>query len=60
MSEAECEALAAAALGGDPKAEFTIGTVFDAAYDDGRAREWYFRAAARDYLPAMLQLCAVR
>jgi hypothetical protein len=60
MSEAECEALAVAAISGHAEAEFMIGSVFDAADEPDRAREWYFRSASRDYLPAMLQLYAVR
>ena len=60
MSEEECEALAVAAISGHAEAEFMIGSVFDAADEPGRAMEWYFRAANRDYVPAMLQLFAVR
>jgi hypothetical protein len=60
MSSRECEALVAAAIGGHPEAEFMVGCVFDAADDPARAREWYFRSASHDYLPAMLQLFAVR
>jgi hypothetical protein len=37
-----------------------VGSVYDAADEPGRAMEWYSRAAGRDYLPAMLQLFAVR
>jgi TPR repeat protein len=37
-----------------------IGSVFDAADQPANAIEWYSRAASRDYLPAMLQLLAVR
>jgi hypothetical protein len=60
MSEEECEALAVAAISGHAEAEFMIGSVFDAADEPARAMEWYYRSASRDYLPAMLQLCAVR
>ncbi len=60
MSQQECEALAIAAISGHPEAEFMIGSLFDAADEPARANEWYFRAATRDYLPAMLQLFAVR
>jgi hypothetical protein len=60
MSHAECEALAVAAISGHAEAEFMIGSVFDAAGEDERARDWYWRAASRDYRPAMLQLVAVR
>jgi hypothetical protein len=60
MSEEECEALAVAAISGHAEAEFMIGSVFDAADEPARAMEWYFRAASRDYMPAMLQLLAVR
>ncbi len=60
MSQQECEALAVAAISGHPEAEFMIGSVFDAADEHARALEWYHRAATRDYLPAMLQLCAER
>jgi len=60
MSEEECEALAVAAISGHAEAEFMVGSVFDAAEEPDRAREWYFRSASREYLPAMLQLCAVR
>jgi hypothetical protein len=60
MSEEECKALAVAAINGHAEAEFMIGSVFDAAEEPARAMEWYFRSASRDYLPAMLQLCAVR
>ena len=59
MSEEECEALALSALLGEPESEFVLACVYDAAGDSARARQWYFRSAARDYLPAMLQLCAV-
>jgi TPR repeat protein len=37
-----------------------IASVFDAAGEDERAIEWYSRSAARNYLPAMLQLLALR
>jgi hypothetical protein len=60
MSEEECEALAVAAISGHAEAEFMIGSVFDAADEPARAMEWYFRSANREYLPAMLQLFAVR
>jgi hypothetical protein len=60
MSEEECEALAVAAVSGHAEAEFMVGSVFDAADEPDRAREWYSRAAGREYLPAMLQLYAVR
>jgi hypothetical protein len=60
MTEEECEALAVAAVSGHAEAEFMVGSVFDAAEETERARAWYFRSASRDYLPAMLQLCAVR
>ncbi len=60
MSEEECEALAVAAISGHAEAEFMIGSVFDAAGESARAMEWYSRSANRDYLPAMLQLFALR
>jgi hypothetical protein len=60
MSEEECEALAVAAVSGHAEAEFMIGSVFDAAGESARAMEWYSRSAGRDYMPAMLQLLAVR
>jgi hypothetical protein len=60
MTEAECEALAVAAISGHAEAEFMVGSVFDAAQETDRAMEWYHRSASRDYLPAMLQLVAVR
>lgn len=60
MSADECEALAVAAVSGHAEAEFMIGSVYDAADEPSRAVEWYSRAANRDYLPAMLQLVAVR
>jgi hypothetical protein len=59
MSKEECGALALSAVSGDPEAEFTLACVYDAAGESARARQWYFRSAARDYLPAMLQLCTV-
>jgi hypothetical protein len=60
MSEEECEALAVAAISGHAEAEFMIGSVFDADDEPARAMQWYFRSASREYLPAMLQLLAVR
>jgi len=60
MSPQEREALAVAAVGGHAEAEFMVGCIFDAADEPGRAMEWYFRAANRNYLPAMLQLVAMR
>jgi hypothetical protein len=60
MGQAECEALAVAAMRGHAEAEFMIGSIFDAADEPARAMEWYFRSASRDYLPAMLQLFAAR
>jgi hypothetical protein len=60
ISEEECEALAVAAISGHAEAEFMIGSVYDAAGEAACARKWYFRSAGRDYLPAMLQLCAAR
>lgn len=60
MSEQDCANLASAALEGQAEAEFTVASVFDAAGESERAVEWYRRAASRDYLPAMLQLCALR
>ncbi len=60
MSEQDCEALAVAAISGHAEAEFMIGSVFDAADEPARAMEWYSRSASREYLPAMLQLFAVR
>jgi TPR repeat protein len=60
MSEDECEALAVAAVSGHAEAEFMVASVYDAAGEDERAMEWYSRAAQRKYLPAMLQLLAVR
>jgi len=60
MSAEECEALAIAAIGGHAQSEFMIGSVFDAAGDLVRAMHWYARSASRDYLPATLQLFAIR
>ena len=60
LSEEECAALAVAALGGHPEAEFLVGSLFDAAGDPARAMEWYRRSASRHYPPAMLQLLVVR
>ena len=60
MSEPECAALAVAAISGHAEAEFMVGSVFDAAGETPRAMEWYHRSASRDYLPAMLQLVALR
>jgi TPR repeat protein len=60
LSEQECAALAVAALGGHPEAEFMVGSLFDAANDPARALEWYRRSAGRDYPPALLQLFALR
>jgi TPR repeat protein len=60
LREEECAALADAALGGNPEAEFLVGSLFDAAGDRARAMDWYRRSASRDYRPAMLQLFAVR
>ena len=60
LAEADCEALVAAAIAGDSEAEFMIGSFFDAVEEPARAMEWYSRAASRHYLPAMLQLCALR
>lgn len=60
MTADDCEALAVAAVSGQAEAEFMVGSVYDAADEPGRAMEWYSRAAGRDYLPAMLQLFAVR
>ena len=60
LSEQECAALAVAAINGRAEAEFTVASVFDAAGYTARAAEWYRRAASRDYLPAMLQLTALR
>jgi TPR repeat protein len=59
ISEDECAELALAALDGEPEAEFTVGSVFDAAGLAEGAAEWYHRAADRGYLPAMLQLVAM-
>ena len=60
MSADECEALAVAAISGHAQAEFMVGSVFDAAGETDRAMDWYWRSAGRDYLPAMLQIVAVR
>ena len=60
MSEEDCQALAVTAVSGHAEAEFMIASVFDAAGEDERAIEWYSRSAARNYLPAMLQLLALR
>jgi hypothetical protein len=60
MSDEECEALAVSAISGQAEAEFMIGSVYDAADEPARAMEWYSRSAGRDYLPAMLQMFAVR
>lgn len=60
MSEQECAALAIAAISGHAEAEFMVASVFDAAGETARATEWYLRSASRDYLPAMLQLYALR
>ncbi len=60
MDEEECQALAVAAVSGHAEAEFMVASVFDAAGESARAMEWYYRSASRDYLPAMLQLFALR
>ena len=60
MNEDECEALAVAAVSGHAEAEFMVASVYDAAGENERAIEWYSRSAERKYLPAMLQLMAVR
>jgi hypothetical protein len=60
MSRDECEALAVAAISGHAAAEFMVGSVFDAAGETSRAMDWYHRSASREYLPAMLQIVAVR
>ena len=60
MTEEECQALAVAAVSGHAEAEFMVASVYDAAGEPARAREWYSRSASRDYLPAMLQLFALR
>ena len=60
LSEPECAALAAAAIGGHAEAEFMVGSLFDAAGDLARAMQWYLRSASRDYLPAILQVFALR
>jgi TPR repeat protein len=56
LPEDECIALAFAALGGHPRAEFLVASAYDAADDALEARLWYERAARRGHLPAMLQL----
>ncbi len=58
LSEEECAALAATALGGHAEAEFLVGSIFDAADDSARAMEWYRRSARGGYAPAKLQLLA--
>jgi hypothetical protein len=60
MSPKEREAVAVAAISGHAEAEFMVGCVFDAADQPARAMEWYFRSASHDYVPAMLQLIALR
>ncbi len=60
MSTQECEAIAIAAIGENAEAEFLVGCLYDAADEAAHAAEWYFRAASHDYLPAMLQLFAMR
>lgn len=60
MSPEEREALAFAAISGDGEAEFMVGCLFDASGESNRAMEWYFLSASHDYLPAMLQLFALR
>ncbi len=60
MNEEDCQALAVAAVSGHAEAEFMVASVFDAAGESARAMEWYYRSASRDYLPAMLQLFALR
>lgn len=60
MTEEDCQALAVAAVSGHAEAEFMVASVFEAAGESARAMEWYFRSASRDYVPAMLQLCALR
>lgn len=60
MSTEECESLAVAAVSGHAEAEFMVGTVYDAAGESAHAMEWYRRAAMRDYLPALLQMFAIR
>ncbi len=60
MSPKEREAVAVAAINGHAEAEFMVGCVFDAADQPIRAMEWYFRSASHDYVPAMLQLIALR
>lgn len=60
LSEDECAALAFAAQGGHPGAEFLVGSIFDAAGNPDRAMEWYRRSASGNYLPAVLQLVVLR
>jgi hypothetical protein len=60
MNEEECQALAVAAVSGHAEAEFMVASVFEAAGESARAMEWYYRSAGRDYLPARLQLFALR
>lgn len=60
MTEDECDSLAVAAVSGHAEAEFMVGTVYDAAGESVHAMEWYRRAAQRDYLPALLQMFAIR
>ena len=60
MTEEDCQALAVAAVSGHAEAEFMVASVYDAAGENERAIEWYSRSAERKYLPAMLQLMAVR
>jgi hypothetical protein len=60
LNDEECAALAREALRGKAEAEFTVASLFDAAGHTARAIEWYDRAASRNYLPAMLQLTALR
>jgi hypothetical protein len=54
------EALAVAAVSGHAEAEFMVGSVFDAAGEIPCAMEWYRRAALRNYIPAVLQMYAIR
>jgi hypothetical protein len=58
LSEEECAALAATALGGHAEAEFLVGSIFDAADDPARAMEWYRRSGRGGYARAKLQLLA--
>ncbi|MDR3763368.1 MAG: hypothetical protein P4M01_04660 [Acidobacteriota bacterium] len=60
LSNEECESLAVAAVSGHAEAEFMVGTVYDAAGEPACAMEWYRRAAMRDYVPALLQMFAIR